>query len=168
MKFQAIRLQACVAFVALLFLAASNVWAQKGEQAYAALQGVTSVKAVWDFRVGDPETALAHLGLIHDMLDDANLQKGGERPKFVLVFLGPSLKLISSGENEAASQTERKIAEKISAMEADGIRLEICMTAAHAQEVSPESILPEIVQVGNGWISLIGYQHQGYATISNF
>lgn len=168
MRLHTIRLQTCFAFVALLFLTAANVRAQEGGQEYTSLEGVASVKAVWDFRVGDPKTALAHLGLIHDMLDDPNLQKGGERPEFVLVFLGPAVKFISTEENEAPSQTERKIAEKISAMEADGIRLEICMTAAHAQDISPESILPEIIQVGNGWISLIGYQHQGYATISNF
>ncbi|MFO8146375.1 MAG: DsrE family protein, partial [Gillisia sp.] len=61
-----------------------------------------------------------------------------------------------------------KIAQKISAMDSDGIRFEICMTAAHALGVSADSILPEIMQVENGWISLIGYQQNGYSMIADF
>lgn len=40
-------------------------------------------------------------------------------------------------------------------MDAEGVRFEICMTAAHAHDVAADSNLPEIVQAGNGWISLI-------------
>ncbi|MCW8194517.1 hypothetical protein F6455_06935 [Proteobacteria bacterium 005FR1] len=57
------------------------------------------------------------------------------------------------------------MAEKISSMDKDGVRFDICMTAARAHDVSAESVLPEIVQVGNGWISLTGYQQNGYSMI---
>jgi intracellular sulfur oxidation DsrE/DsrF family protein len=50
----------------------------------------------------------------------------------------------------------------------DGIILETCMTAAHSLNVDPDSILPEINKVGNGWISVIGYQHSGYALVPAF
>jgi uncharacterized protein len=42
------------------------------------------------------------------------------------------------------------------------------MTTAHALDIDPDSILPEINQVGNGWISVIGYQQQGYALVADF
>ena len=58
-----------------------------------------------------------------------------------------------------------EIAGIISVMSKDGIKLEICIFAAKALGVDPTSILPEIKHVGNGWISLIGYQASGYALI---
>lgn len=136
-------------------------------QEYAAMQGVTSVQTAFDFRVGDPDVALGHLNLIHSMLDDPSMTISGQRPEMVVVLIGPSVNLVSS-ESAIAPDARDRIAEKISAMVADGVRFEICMTAAHAHNISAESIHPEVVQVGNGWISMIGYQHQGYAMIADF
>lgn len=130
------------------------------------MEGVSSVQTVFDFRVGDPDVALGHLDLIHSMLDDPSITREGKRPEIIVVFIGPSVNLIST--DESASATESTIAEKISAMKADGVKFEICMTTAHALDISADSILPEVTQVGNGWISLIGYQHSGYSMIADF
>jgi uncharacterized protein len=161
--------------VALSLLALSPsaaVLAQQQQEEYAAaMEGVTSTDVAFDFRIGDPDVALGHLELIHDMLDAPSMTRGGEEPEIVVVFVGPSVNLVSTDvatqQNNGMGATP-PIAEKISAMEEDGIRFEICMTAAHAHGVAAESILPEIEQVGNGWISLVGYQHQGYALIADF
>jgi len=37
--------------------------------------------------------------------------------------------------------------------------------AAKVFNVDPVSVLPEIKRVGNGWISMIGYQAQGYSLV---
>ena len=50
-------------------------------------------------------------------------------------------------------------------MTKDGIKFESCLIAAKLLGVEPSSILPEIKQVGNGWISLIGYQARGYSLV---
>ena len=50
-------------------------------------------------------------------------------------------------------------------MSKDGVKLEICLFAAEVFGVDPASVLPEIKRVGNGWISLIGYQSKGYALV---
>ena len=50
-------------------------------------------------------------------------------------------------------------------MTKDGITLEACLVAAKGFGVEPSSILPEIKQVGNGWISLIGYEAKGYSMV---
>lgn len=94
------------------------------------------------------------------------MTREGKRPEIIVVFIGPSVNLIST--DESAPATESTIAEKISAMKADGVKFEICMTTAHALDISADSILPEVTQVGNGWISLIGYQHSGYSMIADF
>lgn len=150
----------------LMSLSAANAFAQERE--YAAMKGVNAVQAVFDFRVGDGKVALAHLDLMHSMLKDPSMTKGGARPELVVVFIGPSVNLVSTEKGAAAPKVKDAIAKKISAMDADGVRFEVCMTTAHALEVSADSILPEIVKVRNGWISLIGYQHQGYAMIADF
>lgn len=160
---RAVRSSIIFAFV-LMLLPATNAFSQ--EQEYAAMEGVSSVQTVFDFRVGDPDVALGHLDLIHSMLDDPSMTREGKRPEIIVIFIGPSVNLIST--DESASATESTIAEKISAMKADGVKFEICMTTAHALDISADSILPEIVQVGNGWISLIGYQHRGYSMIADF
>lgn len=153
-------------FALLMFLSAANAFSQERE--YAAMKGVTSTQTVFDFRVGDGKVALAHLNLIHAMLKDPSMTKGGARPEIVVVFIGPSVKLVSTDKGAAAPESKTAIAKKISAMDADGVKFEICMTAAHGHGISADSILPEIVQVGNGWISLIGYQQQGYSMIADF
>jgi intracellular sulfur oxidation DsrE/DsrF family protein len=149
---------AFLVLVALMLLPLANASSQ--EPRYAAMEGVASVRTAFDFRVDDPDVALAHLKLIHSMLDAPSMQGDDIRPEIVVVFVGPSVKLVAIDGTA--------IAEQIAAMHADGVRLEVCMTAAQAHGVAAESILPEMVQVGNGWISLIGYQHQGYALIADF
>lgn len=152
--------------LASVLLPAANAPAQEPE--YAAMEGVTTARTVFDFRVGNPEVALAHLGLIHSMLDNPAMKGGGEPPEIVVVFIGPSVNLVSTDKSAAAPGARTAIAEKISAMDADGVGFEICMTSAHGHDLSAGSILPEIVQVRNGWVSLIGYQQKGYSIIADF
>ena len=166
MKRRTFQLAISVVLAALMLATPATVLSQ--EPGYAAMEGVTSVKTAFDFRVGDPDIALGHLGLIHSMMDEPSMNRGGERPEIVVVFVGPSVNLVTTEESGVDPASKNAIAQKISEMEADGVRFEICMTAAHAHEVSPESVLPEVIQVGNGWISLIGYQHKGYAMIADF
>jgi intracellular sulfur oxidation DsrE/DsrF family protein len=50
-------------------------------------------------------------------------------------------------------------------MAKDGVKFEICLIAVKYAGIEPSSILPEIKQVGNGWISVIGYQARGYSLV---
>jgi intracellular sulfur oxidation DsrE/DsrF family protein len=84
------------------------------------------------------------------------------------VFIGPSVKLISKNREGFSPEDQKsldEIANTISAMSKDGINLEICLVAAKVFNVDPASVLPEIKRVGNGWISMIGYQAQGYSLV---
>ena len=137
MSGRARRLTISFMVTALTLLAVPDAFAQEAD--YAATEGATSLQTVFDFRIGDPEVALGHLDLIHSMVDDPAMMKGGAPPEIVVVFIGPSVNLISTEGNGYP-----EIAEKVSAMEGDG------------------------VQVENGWISLADYQQQGYAMIADF
>ncbi len=131
-----------------------------------SLGGIRTAKAVFDVRIGQPGMAAAHLNLIHITFKE--LKEAGKSPDAVVVFIGPSVKLISSSRNGFTDDEKRvldDIARMVTAMSKDGIQLEICMVAAKTFKVDPETILPEIKQVPNGWVSLIGFQNQGYALV---
>ena len=139
-----------------------------GEE-YDVLRDVKSVRAVFDFRSGNPKSVALHLDLILQTAADKGIKEVTQQePEFVLVFLGPSVKLIST-QVEAFSPEEKEtlsqIATTVSEMSKAGIGLEICLVAAHMLGVDPATVLPEIKQVNNGLISLIGYQAKGYSLI---
>ena len=91
-----------------------------------------------------------------------------QKPAFVVIFIGPSVKLMSKNK-EGFSPEEQKsldeIANTISIMAKDGIRMEICLVAANIFGVDPGSFLPGLKPVPNGWVSLIGYETKGYSLV---
>lgn len=138
---------------------------------YESLKGIESAKAVFDFRIANPKVAAVHLDLIHKMFRDQNLTINSKKPEIVVIFIGPAVKLVSNARTGFTPEEKKQldaIAGIISDMAGDGIKLEICLVAAHLMRVDPASILPEVKKVGNGWISEIGYQHKGYALIPVF
>lgn len=138
---------------------------------YPALEGLDEIKAVFDVRVSKPKSAAFQIDLIHKMFNDENIRKADNSPEFVVVFIGPATKLVST-DMEGYSLEEKnqigKIAETVKAMAKDGIKFEICIVAAKVFKVDPSTILPEITHVENGWISLIGYQAKGYRLVPAF
>ncbi len=127
-----------------------------------------SAKAVFDVRTGNPKSAALLLDLILDTYKDEAIAGLKKDPKFIVVFSGPAVKLISSEKASFTPEDQIKIdeiANTISAMSKDGIKLEICVFATTVFNVDPDTILPEIERVGNGLISLIGYQSKGYALV---
>ncbi len=137
-------------------------------EGYKALDGLTSVKAVFDIRAGNPKGAAMQLDMIYKITHDKSIIAVTDKPEFAVVFIGPSVKLISKNR-EGFSQEEQKsmdeIAGTVSKMAKEGVRLEICLVAAKVMGVDLSSILPDIAGVENGWISLIGYQAKGYSIV---
>jgi intracellular sulfur oxidation DsrE/DsrF family protein len=137
-------------------------------QEYDTLKGLQSVKAVFDFELANPQSALVHLQVIQQTFKDENMWVSGKKPEFVIVFIGPSVKLVSKNRSGFKAEDQKNLdefAKTITEMAKDGIKLEVCLIAVKLLGVEPSSILPEIKQVGNGWISLIGYQAKGYSLV---
>lgn len=148
---------------ASLFLAVSSIASAQG---YEALKGVRSAKAVFDVRIGNPQSAALHLKLMHQTYKDLAAAK--KKPVFRIVFIGPSVKLISKNRDGFTPEDNKaldEIADAVSAMSKDGIQLEICLVAAKIFKVDSVSVLPEIKRVENGWVSLIGYQAKNYSLV---
>ncbi len=137
-------------------------------EGYASLQGVTHVNAVFDFRISDPKSASLHLDVIHQTCKDKALQMGKKKPSFAVVFSGPSVKLLSTKREGVAAEDAKmldEIAGKLAVMAKEGIRLEVCRIALKVFGIDPASTLPELQKVGNGYVSLIGYEAQKYSLV---
>ena len=121
---------------------------------------------MFDMRDGIPASAAVHLKLIHDTYKEISALK--KEPVFVVVFMGGAVKLISSNQTAFSTEDQKhlaKIATTISQMSKDGIHFEVCLFAVKFLGVDPAAIYPEVKQVGNGWISEIGYQAMGYQLV---
>jgi intracellular sulfur oxidation DsrE/DsrF family protein len=150
-------------FIAILLL--GSVSNASGEE-YDGIANVKTAKIVFDERESNPKAAALHLQVAYQAYKDLAAMK--KDPAVVIVFSGPSVKLISknkAGFSPEDQKTIDEIANTISSMSKDGIRSEICLIAAKYFEVDPATVLPEIKRVGNGWISLTVYQAQGYSLV---
>lgn len=153
-----------VAWCCVMLIAKGTVSA--GE--YPALEGVQSIKAVFDVRTGNPQSAAVYLKLIQETFADESIRGISKSPQFAVLLMGPAVKLASRDRQNVSAEESKaldEIAGVISQMAKDGIKFEICLFAAKIFGVEAGSILPEIKQVHNGWISLIGYEARGYALV---
>jgi intracellular sulfur oxidation DsrE/DsrF family protein len=158
---------AVISIVVTVFLLTGTAGSIFSEE-YGALKGLKSVKAVFGFEMGNPQNALIHLQVLHQTFKDKNIWIGKKKPEIVVVFYGPSVKLASKNRSGFAAGDQKildEYASTISAMAKDGVKFEICLIAVKYAGIEPSSILPEIKQVGNGWISVIGYQARGYSLV---
>ncbi len=58
-----------------------------------------------------------------------------------------------------------QIKSQIEQLQSMGVKMEVCSVATGLFQVPDERILNNMKIVGNTFVSLMGYQHQGYAII---
>jgi intracellular sulfur oxidation DsrE/DsrF family protein len=155
-------------FFMILFIALTGASQVQGGEAH---KGHHHTKVVFDFRDRIPESALVHLQLVHETFKDMAAQAAGHKPEFAVVFMGESVKLLTS-HREKFSPEEKdmlaKLDQTISALTADGATLEVCVFAADFFGVYLKSFSPKIKKVKNGWIASIGYQSNGFTLVPIF
>ena len=133
-----------------------------------ALKDVKGIKAVFDVSQGSPGMSNLIFWAVKNVYDDETTKSLPEKPQVAIVFNGPAVKLISKDRSNFAEKDFGeldKFQEMIRQLKKDGVKLEVCLYAAKVVGVDPATILPEIDRVGNGFISIIGYQAQGYSVI---
>ena len=135
---------------------------------YAALKGVKGVNTVFDVTQASPKVANIIFWAVRDVYQNESVSTLPNPPNTVVVFHGPAVKLISTDRKgfkpEEVAEVD-KFADTIRQMKKDGVTFEICDYAAKVMGVDPATIMPEIDHVGNGFISVAGYQAQGYAVV---
>jgi intracellular sulfur oxidation DsrE/DsrF family protein len=134
----------------------------------AALKGITTYNAVYQFTSGDPEVANRVFWAVKNSYEDQAVRDLGIVPRIVVVFHGPVVNLISTNlaqfPEEVLAEVEQFQA-TIRQMKQDGVTFEVCLYAVNMAGIDATTILPEVDLVANGFVSVIGYQMQGYAVV---
>jgi len=136
----------------------------------AALQGVRAGKGVFLIDFTDPRKTASYLEIIRGT--HAGLIRQGVKPGFVIVYIGPTVRFLTSTPDDDLefqhSEDLNAVARQVAALRELGVRQEVCAIATHAFKVSNASLLPSLSLVGDGFISLIGWQTQDYKLIPLF
>lgn len=136
----------------------------------AALGNLETGKGVFLVDIGDPKKLNFYLEVIQGTYKGMKSQ--GVEPDFILVYIGPSVKYLTTSPSNAieqeASDTLLDIESNVAALAALGVRQEICAVATRVFGIDNNSLVDGLTVVGDGFISLIGYQAQGYHLVPVF
>ena len=146
-------------------LQAESRAAEKPDDA-KALDGLEQGRVVFDINISEPKKLPLYLMVIDETISD--LERQGVKPDVILTFRGKAVTLISTDhDNIELTDLEyvEKAAEQLEALQKRGVRMEGCSVATRLFGVDNATLLPGIEPVGNTFVSLIGYQSQGYAMI---
>ena len=131
-----------------------------------ALAGVKIAKTVFDINLSEAPKLKLYLEVIK--VTYSGLLRQGVEPDIVIAFRGPAVTLIHS-EATFSSEEDRSALESsatiIAELQEKGVTLEACSIATNIFQVDNKTLLPGIKVVGNTFISLIGYQANGYSLI---
>jgi intracellular sulfur oxidation DsrE/DsrF family protein len=119
--------------------------------------------------LGSPKVANLVFWAVRNVYEDASVRALPEPPEIAVVFHGPAVKMISTDPSHFDASEKKALDEfagMVRQMKKDGVKLEVCLYAAKVLGVDPASILPEVDHVGNGFISVVGYQAKGYSVVT--
>ena len=133
----------------------------------AAIGDLEQIKAVYDVRKSNPRALDMYLKAI--LTNVENLEKEGVEADLVMVFISHAVKFINTDptlEDEADyGDALASVARSIVKLQEKGVRMEACNGATRAFNVDNDTLLPGIEPVRSGFISLMGYQNNGYALV---
>ena len=133
-----------------------------------ALKGVEGIDVIYDVSMANPTFNNVVFWAVRDVYQNEAVRSLPKKPKVAVVFHGPVVKLLSSdrsGFDEKEVSEIDKFQATLREMKREGVTLEVCVYALKVLAVDPATVMPEIDQVGNGFISVAGYQAQGYAVV---
>ena len=154
-------------FIGLLVVALTAMPSLAGDYDNA-LKGVKKFDAVFDFTHGDPEVANILLTAIDQVDDSQEVESLPNAPKLAIVFHDAAVHLLSTdrGKYDDAEWAEvQKFQNALKEMKERGVTMEVCQFALDVFGVDRGTVIPVIDQVPNGFVSVIGYQEQGYALV---
>lgn len=152
-----------VAFVLLLGVGAANAAAPND---HAALSGLSEAKAVFLIDVNNPGH-VAHVLKVVGMTE-AGLREQHVKPHLIVVFVGPDVAFLTRDRRGIGYMDERAVAavqKEIGALRKSGVLVEACNIAMKGMDLTPNMLIPDVEAVGNGYISVIGYQAKGYSLV---
>lgn len=136
----------------------------------AALNGIKEAKGVFLIDFTDVKTTAFYLKIIEGT--HAGFIKQDVNPDLVLVFIGKTVKYLSIQQDEAFEMENEEdlnsIQNSIKNLAKLGVKLEVCAVATKVFNIDNKTIPKEMSIVADGFISLIGWQTQGYKLVPIF
>lgn len=160
-----------LAFLVFCLLTLPFGAAQGGEAdragGYISLEGLDTFRGIIDLSHGEPGTVLRYLQLIAQMDDD--LKAMGMPRHIVIGMRGGSVRYLRSERDKiphADQIVAEEIARAVAELDARNIRIEACKVAMDRFEVPVDGVLDPVNVVENTFITLIGFQQQGYGLVA--
>jgi intracellular sulfur oxidation DsrE/DsrF family protein len=152
--------------LALMLLTAAALAEEQYSDA-AALKGVSEGKGLFLVDITEPKKTAMYLNIIEGT--HAGLSRQGIEPDLVVVYIGPTVRFLTTKPDDLLEmehgETLADIQQSIKELAALGVRQEVCAIANRVFEIDNATMPPELTIVGDGFISLIGYQSQGYKLV---
>ena len=159
-----------VSFFLCTLLCLSTAWAAEppdnslkdGE----ALHGLKEAKSVFMLDLKEPGR-MAHVLKVIEKTHES-IAKQHVKPETIVVIVGPSVAFLTKDRRGISYMDQRAVSEvqgTIAKLKKAGVRIEACGIAMHGMDVTPNMLIPEVTAVGDGYISAIGYQAQGYQLV---
>ena len=135
---------------------------------YEALEGLQGLNTVFDYANGSPEEALVVFPAIREVYQSKSVASLPKPPANVIVFHNHAVKFLTTNRTDDVkkNKTLDKVAAMIRQFSKDGVKMKVCIYAVKVFGIDPDTILPEIDKVPNGFISISGYQAKGYSLVA--
>ena len=133
-----------------------------------ALKDVKQVRAVFDYTQKSAKISNVLVWPIQNVYKDETVKSLSSAPMAAVVFHGPAVKLLSTDASHHEGQDAaevKKFQEALAKMKEDGVKLEVCSYALQVLKVDPDTVIPAVDKVPNGFVSVVGYQAQGYEVV---
>lgn len=158
-------------FFSLFLLAGLNAFSADAEISdKASLGNLKTGKGVFLVDIGDSKKLNFYLEVIQGTYKGMKAQN--VEPDFILVYIGPSVKYLTTTPSESvekeAGDIMLDIETNVAALADLGVRQEICAVATRVFGIDNDSLVPGLTIVADGFVSLIGYQAQGYHLVPVF
>jgi len=131
-----------------------------------ALRDIKVAKGVFMLDVKDPGRLAHVLKVIEET--GQSIAKQNVKPELIVVVVGRSVAFLTRDRRGISYTDQRAVADvqgMIGKLKKSGIRIEVCGIALRGMDVAPAALIPEVTAVGDGYISAIGYQMQGYRLV---
>lgn len=150
--------------VITIFLLAGTVQAEAPD--YRSISGLSTAKAYFDLKVGNPAKLLMRLKQIDETYNQ--IADNDVKPEFVIGIRGKASYFVTKGSDyvfEDEVEAKKTVHKKIKEFRDRGMLVEQCRVAAELHEIDPQDFIKNIDVVPNGYVSIIGYQAKGYSFV---
>lgn len=131
-----------------------------------SLEGLKKAQVYFDVSLKDDNLLVFRMELLDRTVKE--MKEAGLEVTGVIGFRGGASRYITKDDHyvlEEQISNKRKIQAWVKRFSGKGIVIEQCLIAAEIFDIPTEDFLPEVTIVGNGYISLVGYQAQGYSVV---